>query len=137
MSLRYGPLNLSLGLGYFVSCTPPNTCTTYTSSFLTFTITRRCNSTTHKSMSCSVLIKIFCTENGTRTHTDLSAQQILSLSCLPIPSSRHLLYQIVKEQFILLNNILNIVLFVKYSIFLIHNWCLRGNRTYSHILKSS
>jgi len=26
------------------------------------------------------------------------------------------LYQIVKEQFILLNNILNIVLFVKYSI---------------------
>ena len=73
---------------------------TYTSSFLTFTITRRCNSTTHKSMSCSVLVKIFCTGNGTRTHTLFSEHQILSLRRLPIPPSQHLLYQIIKEQFI-------------------------------------
>ena len=79
------------------NCKSLGYCTTYTSSFLTFTITRRCNSTTHKSMSYSVLVKIFCTENGTRTHTHLTVHQILSLRRLPIPPSRHLLFQYVKE----------------------------------------
>ena len=34
-------------------------------------------------------LRFFRSRNGTRTHTGNSAQQILSLSCLPIPSSGH------------------------------------------------
>ena len=33
---------------------------------------------------------LFCSENETRTHTDITVQGILSPSCLPIPPSRHL-----------------------------------------------
>ena len=79
------------------NCKSLGYCTTYTSPFLTFTITRRCNSTTHKSMSYSVLIKIFCTENGTRTHTHLTVHQILSLRRLPIPPSRHFVVPICQR----------------------------------------